>query len=443
MKRLITTAGLAALGAASVAPTFAQDAMINQKPWSIGASLRGFYDDNYLTYPRAIRDFPGFDDDTFGFDVSPSAAINLKREQTTFGLSYLYTLRYYLDREDDEMDHTHQANLKLSHAFNERFSFDVKDSFVIAQEPSIIDPTIAVTNPARAEGDNMRNTGSIQFNAAVVENFSINSGYRNSIFDYEEDSDDYGVGHPRYVGAPVFGSIGSRSAVLDRIEHMFFIDGNYQVLPKTTVSLGYQFGINDYTSEDALFQSGATFFNGNARDNKSHFATVGVKQHLNPNFDISVRGGIQYTTYDNENLFDDVVSPYAEASARWGYAEGSSLQVGARHQRIPTDVRVVNGVPIADQEASTVWVSVNQAITGKLSAIVMGQYQYSTYGDSSLGGGSIDAVDHIFYAGATLAYQFNPHISAEAGYTFDRVDSDLAFRSFTRNRFFVGTRLSY
>ncbi|HUS35187.1 MAG TPA: outer membrane beta-barrel protein [Verrucomicrobiae bacterium] len=435
MKRLITTAGLAALGAASVAPTCAQDAMINQKPWSIGASLRGFYDDNYLTYPRALRDIPGFDEDTFGFDVAPSAAINLKRDQTTFGLSYLYTLRYYIDREDQEMDHTHQANLKLSHAFNERFSIDVKDSFVIAQEPSIIDPTIATTLPARAEGDNFRNFGSIQFNAAVVENFSVNAGYRNSIFDYEQSAKDI-IRPANPTGE------GSRSAVLDRMEHLFFVDGNYQVLPKTTVSLGYQFGINDFTSDDPLFG----IYNGSVRDSRSHFATVGVKQHLNPQLDVSVRGGIQYTTYDNETFFDDQVSPYAEASLRWGYMEGSSLQVGARHQRIPTDVRLVTrggvSVPIADQQATTAWVSVNQAITGKLSAIIMGQYQYSTYGDSSATDPG-DAVDQIFFAGATLAYQFNPHISAEAGYTFDRVDSDDPFRSFTRNRFYVGTRLSY
>src|SRR4051812_13687730 len=171
MKRLITTAGLAALGAASVAPTYAQDAMINQKPWSIGASLRGFYDDNYLTYPKVLRDRPGFDDNTFGFEVAPSAAINLKNEQTTFGLSYLYTFRYYIDREDNEYDQSHQVNLKLSHVFNERFSVDLKDSFVMAQEPSIIDP-VFITYPARAEGDNLRNTASIQLNAAIVENFS-------------------------------------------------------------------------------------------------------------------------------------------------------------------------------------------------------------------------------------------------------------------------------
>lgn len=433
MKRLMTTAGLAALGAASVAPTFAQDAMINQKPWSIGASLRGFYDDNYLTYPKVLRDRPGFDDNTFGFDVSPSAAVNLKRDQTTFGLSYLYTMRYYLDREDDHIDHTHQANMKLSHAFNERFSIDVKDSFVVAQEPAIIDPTISTTFPARAEGDNIRNFGSIQFNAAVVENFSINAGYRNSIYDYEEDSNDLLTIRP--------GGAGSRSAVLDRMEHLFFVDGNYQVLPKTTISLGYQFGINDFTSDDPLFV-GSTLA-GTERDTKSHFATVGVKQHLNPQLDISARAGIQYTTYENETLFDDVVSPYVEGSARWGYMEGSSLQVGVRHQRLPTDVRLLGGRPIADQEATTVWVSVNQAITAKITAIVMAQYQRSTYGESTIGS-TDESLDNIFFAGATVAYQFNPHIAAEAGYTFDRVDSDQGrFRSFTRNRVYIGTRFTY
>lgn len=436
MKRIITTAGLAALGAAGLSPALAQDAMIQQKPWSIGASLRGFYDDNYLTYPKVLRDRPGFDDNTFGFDVSPSAAINLKREQTTFGLSYLYTLRYFLDREDDEMDHMHQANMKLSHAFNERFSVDVKDSFVVAQEPAILDPTISITQPARSEGDNMRNYGSIQLNAAVVENFSINGGYRNSWYDYEEDADDIRASDGRFV--PGYGGVGSRSAVLDRLEHAFFADGNYQVLPKTTVSLGYQFQINDFTSEDRLFGLEP----GSARDSKAHFATVGVKQHLNPQFDVSLRGGIQFTTYDREDLFDDVVSPYVEGSARWGYMEGSSLQVGVRHQRVPTDVRLIGGRAIADQEATAVWVSVNQAITAKLSAIVMGQFQHSQYGESTLLNGD-DESDNVFFAGATLAYQFNPHIAAEAGYTFDRLDSDLTFRSYTRNRFFVGTRLSY
>jgi len=431
---MIRTAGLAALGAASVAPAFAQDAMINQKPWSIGASLRGFYDDNYLTYPKAFRDRPGFDDGTIGFDVSPTAAVNIKREQMTFGLNYLYTFRYYADRVRPRDDQSHQVNMKFSYALNERFSFDVKDSFVVAQEPSVIDPTISITLPARSEGNNFRNMGTIQANASIFENFSMDAGYSNSIYDYEEDA-------KRAVSPGNPTGIGSRSSVLDRMEHLLFVDGNYQVLPKTTITLGYQFGVTDYTSKDPLEIIGPTLYNGSVRDSRSHFVTVGVKQHLNPQLDFSVRGGVQLTEYDNHALYKDNTAPYAEGSVRWGYMEGSSLQVGAKHQRFPTDVIAVNGSPIADQEATTVWVSVNQAITSKISAIIMGQYQHSTYGGSTPG--VKETVDEIFYAGATVAYQFNPHIAAEVGYTFDRVDSDFSFRSYSRNRVFVGTRFNY
>jgi hypothetical protein len=158
------------LSAASMVPVSAQDMVTDQKPWAIGAQLRGFYDDNYLTYPRAFRDRPGFDESTFGFEVSPNASYNLKRDQTTFGVSYQYGLKYYVDREDEEYDQTHQANLKLTHVFNERYSLDLKDSFVIAQEPAIIDPTISTTVPARSEGDNFRNTAGAQFSASVLEN---------------------------------------------------------------------------------------------------------------------------------------------------------------------------------------------------------------------------------------------------------------------------------
>lgn len=431
MKRLMTTAGLAALGAASIAPALAQDAMINQKPWSIGASLRGFYDDNYFTYPKALRERAGFDDDTFGFDISPTAAINLKRDQTTFGLSYLYTFRYYIDRESPHDDQSHQINLKLSHAFNERFSVDLKDSFVVAQEPTVIDPAF-VTYPARAEGDNVRNTGTIQLNATVVDNFSVNGGYSNTYYDYEQQNKD----------VPELGFMGSRSAVLDRIEHLFYVDGNYQLLPKTTLSLGYQFGVNDYTS-DGLFAPGLT---GNDRDNRFHRVTVGVKQHLNPQLDVSAKVGVELTQYENQNVFDDQTNPYAEASVRWAYMQGSSINAGLRHQRIATDIRLIGTKAVADQQATLFWLSVNQAITSKITAILMGQYQHSSYGDSTPGAGEL--VDELFFVGATVAYQFNPHVAAEAGYTFDRLDSDASFignasRSYTRNRIYIGTRLSY
>jgi hypothetical protein len=433
MNRILTTAGLAALGAASIIPSSAQELFTSQKPWAIGAQLRGFYDDNYFTYPGTAT-LPKLE--TFGFDVSPSAAYNLRRDQTTLGLSYLYTLRYFADRERPRDDHSHQANMKLSHAFNERYSLDVKDSFVVAQEPSVLDPTISTTVPARSEGDNIRNNGGIQFNANLLEHFGMLVGYNNSIYDYEQDDNDVRRVEAR-AGLPITG-IGSRSAVLDRMEHVFNVDGNYQILPKTTMSLGYIFTMTDYTSQDLLLPG----VPGTTRDNKSHAVTIGARQQFNPQLAVSGKVGVQVTTYDDAR-WEDETGPYAEASASWQYANGSSLLAGVRHMRVASDVRVLpNGALNSDQEATSFFVSVTHQIAAKISANAMAQYQHGTFNGAGLGG-SGDVADDLFYGGVTLTYQFTPHIAAEAGYTYDRLDSDIPFRSFTRNRVFIGTRLSY
>ena len=45
--------------------------------------------------------------------------------------------------------------------------------------------------------------------------------------------------------------------------------------------------------------------------------------------------------------------------------------------------------------------------------------------------------------GVNVTYEINKFLAAEAGYNYDRLDSDVGFRSFTRNRVYVGLRASY
>ena len=71
MNKITATVGLVALGAASIqAQNLAPGAGTQEatKPWSISASLRGFYDDNYTTSPSQDER------DSVGFEVSPSAS---------------------------------------------------------------------------------------------------------------------------------------------------------------------------------------------------------------------------------------------------------------------------------------------------------------------------------------------------------------------------------
>ena len=73
MKKIVTTAGLAALGVVSMqaAPDVGLTPSQTSKPWSLSANLRGFYDDNITTAPNAIAE------DSVGIEFSPAISLNL------------------------------------------------------------------------------------------------------------------------------------------------------------------------------------------------------------------------------------------------------------------------------------------------------------------------------------------------------------------------------
>ena len=126
MKRICVSAGLIALGAAAAAQAQYAPGLgptETSKSWSLAATVRGFYDDNYLTLPK---DVPGPNGtsvqaarSTFGIEVSPSIGYNHSVEDTLLSASYVYDLRWYEDRGGIS-DQTHQFNAKLDHEFSER-----------------------------------------------------------------------------------------------------------------------------------------------------------------------------------------------------------------------------------------------------------------------------------------------------------------------------------
>jgi hypothetical protein len=211
--------------------------------------------------------------------------------------------------------------------------------------------------------------------------------------------------------------------------------------------LGYEFSRVNYTSDDpltSLLPAAAPVNQPEIRDNYSHYIYVGVDQELTSQMSAAVRAGAQITVYDNlpSGSDDTKVSPYADASLKYAYAAGSYVQVGARHTRNQTDVAYLDTTaPTLDQESTTGYVSLSHAITAKLKASVMAQMQYSRFE-----GGRVDEdVDTFYMVGVNLAYQFNPHLAIEAGYNYDRLDSDVTYvpgytRSYDRNRVYVGLR---
>jgi len=407
------------------------------KPWSLSASLRGFYDDNYSTSPKDLRR------DSFGFEVSPSASLNLIRDQTAIGLNYVYSLRWYEDRDGAGLpsaDHSHQFNAKLSHAFTPRYKLDVSDSFVIAQEPQLFaDPGTINASFLRSDGDNMRNIGQVGFSAGLTDNLTAVLGYANEYYDYDEE-----------------GFRNSRSAFLDRMEHLGSLSLRQVLLPKTVGVVGYKYELVDYRSDD-LIGAGAQSYRADERNTKSHYFEVGVDQGITPTLNASLRVGAQYTKYDDfdqvlvldPNIDDSKWSPYVDANATWLYRQGSYAQLGVRHQRAQTDVGFLPlgaGIsPNIDSESTSVYGSINHRLWGNFVASLIGTYQNSRYDNGSTSKFS----DDYFMAGVNLTYEINKFLAAEVGYNYDKLNSDLSDaliaqnRSFTRNRVYVGIRGTY
>jgi len=424
MKKIIASAGVAALGAVSLQAAYAPglSPVEKSKPWTISASLRGFYDDNYLTQSKANER------DSFGIELSPSLALNLALDQTLIGFSYQYSLRWYEDRSQNSADHSHQARFKLNHAFNERFKIEVKDDFVVAQEPQVIDPSGAVTTPLRNDGNNLRNIARVGLNAEITPVIGLDVSYQNSIYDY----DDTGPG--------------SRSALLDRMEHLGNINGRWQAAQNTAALFGYMYGAVGYTSNDSVAEN-APYVPGTntdpaTRDSTSHTLYVGADQIFTSKLDASLRLGVEFTDYPDAvaGMEDNSTSPYVDGMATWTYNPGSYLRLGLRVDRNATDVAFVGGAqPTQDQLSTAAYASINHRITPKLTGSALGHFQHSTFN-----GGTADGLsDNLFMAGLNLSYQINAFLSTEAGYNYDRLDSDLAGRSFTRNRVYIGVRATY
>src|SRR6266576_838917 len=196
MKKIIASASLAALGAASMQAAYAPGLTPQEqsKPWTISGTLRGFYDDNPTSSIKSDKQA------SWGLEVSPSLAVNLALDQTLIGFNYTYDMRYYEARAHDSADHSHYVSLKINHTITERYKIEVSDTLNVTQEPELQQGI--VSNPLRTEQNYLHNMGRIAFSAELTPILGLVAEYQNDYWDYDQTGN------------------GSLSAILDRVEHL-------------------------------------------------------------------------------------------------------------------------------------------------------------------------------------------------------------------------------
>ncbi|MEY2429328.1 MAG: putative beta-barrel porin 2 [Verrucomicrobiota bacterium] len=444
MRKIVASIGLAAVGATGLQGASVPEMLgaEGSKPWSISATLRGFYDDNINT----VKSGDPNKKDTLGLEVSPSIAVNWAMPQTTLVASYTYSVTKYerapVDNGNNDYDQTHNFSVALDHQFTTRYRVNVKDSFVVGQEPDFLRAGNAFTTFQRVSGENLRNAGSITFSAQITRLLELEFGYANAFFDYADEGADYG---PGFINP-------SRSGLLDRFEHTFHLDTRWQVKPQTVVVVGYQFRqVNYIGNEDIAVDPSipGSYLKSSDRDDREHYFYLGADHTFRPDLSGSVRIGGRYVDYYKDPTGSGVgngFGPYAMGSLHWVYAPESFVEAGVSHDLNTTDELSVQGNSFTRNEESTVfYATINHRITPKLSASFTGQFQNSTFD----GGANNSRSERYFLAGLQLEYQFNPSFSAQIGYNYDWLDSDAnvggvaSARSFDRNRIYVGVTARY
>ncbi len=417
MNKVASTAGLFALGVASAHAIYAQELtrLETAKPWTVSASLRGFYDDNPYNAPGGSQAKIG----TWGFEARPYVGVNFPMDQTFVGAGFLNSSRYYATPApgENQWQFDNEFFLKFDHQFSPRYRLKVNDSFLYGITPEVIG---AASTTFRSDLSYLRNLGMINFTGELTKTLGFSVTYNNIFYDYLDD--------------PLPNSY---SALLNRIEQSVPVDLRFQVQPDLVALIGYQYGIFQYTGDSTF---GFPPLTSDSRNFQTHSFYLGADYDITAQLKASVRAGASYVMYDDYSS-QDSWTPYVDASLSYFYTVGSHVDVGYKYVNTATDLyrQDAAGVPTLSEEASIVYVLVSHQFTPKLTGNVLLQDQYSNF----TGGYYASAHENMFLVSVYANFKFNPYLSAEGGYTYNWLDSNADNRGFDRSMVFLGLRAQY
>ena len=443
MKKIITSAGLVVLGAAGAqavgyAPGFASSDM--SKPWSIGLTMNGFYDSNPLTYPTGGWPIGGGQTlpliSSWGYELSPWISGAYSTDQTQIGARYTFSMDYYANFPDNKANYSHIFTTFVNHKFNERFTLNFDDNFAYSQEPEVLGTAAGnISVPYRTQQNNMANYANITLTSALSETMNLVFGYSNRYLNYEQDPND--VYNP--VTNPLGG--GSLQALLNRLENYVLANLEYKLTPQAMVLGGFQYGQIDYIG-DGYLQMGnpdpTTNPMSETRNSRNYYVYAGGSYVFNPDLSVNLKAGGQYSDLYNTPVgytgWSSGWSPYVDLSVLWRYSTKGSLQAGFTESFSQTYVLAANATTMVP------YLNANYALTEKLTLSGLAKVSMSDFNGGQYNGQSYN----LWMLGINASYALNRHLSFDAGYNYDNLDSDsAAVYGYSRNRIYFGVTARY
>jgi hypothetical protein len=423
MKTYAASVGLIALSASvlSAVESSVLNSQQTTKPWSVSAALRGFYDDNINSSPS------GSAQESWGVQISPSINYGFAGERTSVNFGYFLAANWYdspYSTWSGPWQVTQTIQGALTHTFNPRINVNLQNSFVIGQEPDVLQ--MANTPLATAQqisGDNIRNYAAATLNFQATSLLGFQFGYGNTIFNYDDSGP------------------GSNSALLDRMENSLHLDSRWTLQPQTIGILGYMYNNVNYTGDEIIGVNLLGPIMSDDRNSNGNTIYAGVEHAFTPDIAGKVNAGAQFYDFYNDPQSDTQTTPYIQGSLTYAYRATSSVQVGLSLMQNPISTVDAQGTSfVLNAESLLVYAAWVHEIMPKLYGNLNGAFQQSKYN-----GGSVDGDSGFYYrVGVSLAYEFTKHFSANVGYNWDQSDTPEAVnQSYDRNRVFFGVTASY
>jgi hypothetical protein len=317
-------------------------------------------------------------------------------EQTFFSASYGLTLDRFDRRPGDKLLDSHDATVRLAHAFSRATVIDLNNAFMIARNPESLLAGVKVN----ADQSFLRNQVDGRFTTPLAAKATVTLKARNAVYEYRD----------RDLGR-----------ALDRMESLVGLAADHAVLPELKA-------VAEYRHQDIWYVK-----LGETKNKRSDYVMLGADHELARKLTVSGRGGLEWRARRGER---GATAPYAEFSGRYAYAPRSFVLGGLGYSLEETS----DTARFNDSRALRAFISVQHA----LSALIVAAGSVSLE-PSSLQGrrGRANVDETTVRSGLTLTYLPKPGWMISGSLDLDRADSDDPARDLRRTRISLGATRSF
>ena len=326
--------------------------------------------------------------DSVIFTVAPRGTYNASlTAQTFFSAGYALTLDYFENRPGDKLLDSHDASVRLAHAFSKATLIDLNNAFTISRNPESLLPGQTLnTNQSFT-----RNQLDGRFVTPITPKIGGTVKARSIYYDY----------HDAQLG---------RS--LDRIENLYGLSADYAILPEMK-------GVAEYRHQDVYYRK-----LGEEKNKKSNYLMGGLDYGLARKMSLSGRLGAEWRERKGA---EDTTAPYAEISGKYDYTEKSFFTAGYAYTLEETS----DPERFTDAKLHRFFANVQHSLTALIVASGSLTYEPSTLQGRN---GNQDIAENTLRGGAAVSYLPTKNWTLSAGYDHDRVRSDDPARKLRRDR---------